>query len=46
MQSLVSGLQGPSDTEKMAAMQKLEELQVKDTLRMINNMVELCLASA
>ena len=42
MQSLVSGLQGPSDTEKMAAMQKLEELQVKDTLRMINNMVELC----
>ena len=23
-------------------MQKLEELQVKDTLRMINNMVELC----
>ena len=25
-----------------AAVQKLEELQVKDTLRMINNMVELC----
>ena len=25
-----------------AALQKLEELQVKDTLRMINNMVELC----
>ena len=25
-----------------AATQKLEELQVKDTLRMINNMVELC----
>jgi len=23
-------------------MQKLDELQVKDTLRMINNMVELC----
>ena len=27
---------------RAAAMQKLEELQVKDTLRMINNMVELC----
>ena len=25
-----------------AALSKLEELQVKDTLRMINNMVELC----
>ena len=25
-----------------AALQKLEEMQVKDTLRMINNMVELC----
>ena len=25
-----------------AALQKLEELQVKDTLRMINHMVEMC----
>lgn len=42
MQSLVSTLQGPSEQEKQQALQKLEELQVKDTLRMINNMVELC----
>ena len=27
---------------RAAALQKLEEMQVKDTLRMINNMVELC----
>ena len=42
MQNLVAGLQGPSDVEKQAALQQLEALQVKDTLRMINSMVELC----
>lgn len=42
MQRLVDSLQGPSDLEQQAAKQKLEEMQVKDTLRMINNMVELC----
>mmetsp|Transcript_29805 Transcript_29805/g.77122 ORF Transcript_29805/g.77122 Transcript_29805/m.77122 type:complete len:97 (+) Transcript_29805:75-365(+) len=42
MQNLVTQIQGPSEAEKQAALQKLDELQVKDTLRMINNMVELC----
>ena len=42
MNNLVSALNGPSDAEKQAAMAKLEEMQMKDTLRMINNMVELC----
>ena len=31
-----------SSPASAAALQKLDELQVKDTLRMINNMVELC----
>jgi import inner membrane translocase subunit TIM9 len=34
--------QQPGGENEQAAMQKLQELQVKDTLRMINNMVELC----
>ena len=42
MQNMIGQIQGPSDAEKQAAMQKLDEMQVKDTLRMINNMVELC----
>ena len=32
----------PARLVPAAAIQKLDELQVKDTLRMINNMVELC----
>mmetsp|Transcript_76483 Transcript_76483/g.127448 ORF Transcript_76483/g.127448 Transcript_76483/m.127448 type:complete len:99 (-) Transcript_76483:408-704(-) len=42
MQSLMGSLEQSSEAERHAMLEKLEEMQVKDTLRMFNGLVERC----
>ncbi|KAL1515542.1 hypothetical protein AB1Y20_002163 [Prymnesium parvum] len=42
MQNIVASLEQSSEADRQAALQKLEEMQMKDTLRMFNGLVERC----
>ena len=42
----MSSMEQGSDAQRQATLQKLEEMQMKDTLRMFNGLVERCLVSA
>jgi import inner membrane translocase subunit TIM9 len=42
MNAIAESLQQGSDAEKQAMLMKLEEMQLKDTLRMFNGLVERC----
>eukprot|EP00891_Asterochloris_glomerata_P005413 jgi/Astpho2/5413/e_gw1.00076.51.1_t len=40
--SALAGLEGLPDAQKQALMQQIEEMQVRDSLRMYNSVVERC----
>ena len=42
MQSLMSAMEHSSDAEKQVVLAKIEEMQMRDTLRMYNSLVERC----
>ena len=42
MDKLMSSLEQSDDAQRTEMLQKLEEMQLKDTLRMFNNLVERC----
>ncbi|DBA66116.1 TPA: hypothetical protein ACH3X2_003113 [Trebouxia sp. C0005] len=42
MNSPIDGLEGLPDAQKNALMTQIEEMQVRDSLRMYNNVVERC----
>lgn len=42
MNAIAGALDQGSEAEKQAMLQKLEEMQLKDTLRMFNGLVERC----
>ncbi|KAL0040209.1 hypothetical protein WJX77_000380 [Trebouxia sp. C0004] len=42
MNNPIEGLEGLPDTQKNALLTQIEEMQVRDSLRMYNNVVERC----